>query len=530
MPWSKIREHADCPTDRPWAVVKDADGSVEGCHPDEAAADRQLAALNAAEGDAAKALGRTVRLGPGVDLCVECAGIFSRDGLIVCDCDTMTKRHGDPTGVILGLWLPEPLARSVALPPGVEGGLPWELLHVTLAFLGRRDSIQPAFLERLLAVVPQMAGGWTPILAEIGGLGLFPPTREQTVSVYAPVDSPDLPTFRHELTSLLDAAGVPYSRDHGFSPHVTLGEFPSTLVPPIDPLPSMPFEFGGLTLAIGPRRIEWPFLGAVDPLAVAVKNRAGIEPDDVDPLRGLADSGDADAVEALNLVMWSNLGKREFSQEERDRLADEGKALPGGGFPIVSRGDLRNAVQALGRAENPEAARRHIIRRARALDALDLLPDDWDVAKALAEVDDDLGGAVGVTKRADEDRFTFGPLYVPEFVDAHGDYSVADDLQKSVWDYVRLGDRRIRQQHTEKVIGEWVELAVWPESVEASLIVPDGDGVAKAQEPVTFPAGTPFMGVVWSSEAWPAVRKGLIRGYSVGGRAKRLAVDVDLDG
>lgn len=49
MPWRIEREHEDCPDSRPWAVVKIDDGELEGCHTSEEAAQRQLAALNAAE-------------------------------------------------------------------------------------------------------------------------------------------------------------------------------------------------------------------------------------------------------------------------------------------------------------------------------------------------------------------------------------------------------------------------------------------------------------------------------------------------
>lgn len=51
MPWHKVHGHSECGDDRPWAVVKDADGSVVGCHTNESHADDQLAALYAAEGD-----------------------------------------------------------------------------------------------------------------------------------------------------------------------------------------------------------------------------------------------------------------------------------------------------------------------------------------------------------------------------------------------------------------------------------------------------------------------------------------------
>lgn len=52
VPWHKVQDHAECSDGEPWAVVKDADGSVAGCHASEASADAQLAALYASEPDA----------------------------------------------------------------------------------------------------------------------------------------------------------------------------------------------------------------------------------------------------------------------------------------------------------------------------------------------------------------------------------------------------------------------------------------------------------------------------------------------
>jgi 2'-5' RNA ligase len=49
IPWHKVNGHSECPSSRPWAVVKDSDGSVEGCHATEEDANAQLAALNASE-------------------------------------------------------------------------------------------------------------------------------------------------------------------------------------------------------------------------------------------------------------------------------------------------------------------------------------------------------------------------------------------------------------------------------------------------------------------------------------------------
>lgn len=49
MPWHIVEDSSQCPTSRPYAVVKDATGQVEGCHPSRMAASDQLAALYAAE-------------------------------------------------------------------------------------------------------------------------------------------------------------------------------------------------------------------------------------------------------------------------------------------------------------------------------------------------------------------------------------------------------------------------------------------------------------------------------------------------
>lgn len=74
----------------------------------------------------------------------------------------------------------------------------------------------------------------------------------------------------------------------------------------------------------------------------------------------------------------------DLSQRERERLAEQGKALPGGRFPIRNRADLENAIRAVGRVrpDTEEArarVRRFIIRRARELNALDMIPDTWDL-------------------------------------------------------------------------------------------------------------------------------------------------------
>jgi len=122
-----------------------------------------------------------------------------------------------------------------------------------------------------------------------------------------------------------------------------------------------------------------------------------------------------------------------------------------------------------------------------------------------------------------EERYTLGPVYVPGRLDGHGEFIDAATLQKAIWDWVRSGDRTIFLQHSDKAAGEMVEILTWPMPIQTSLSLP-GEDIRK----VEFPAETPFMGVVWESWAWDLVKAGQLRGYSIGGKARRVEADLSL--
>lgn len=68
----------------------------------------------------------------------------------------------------------------------------------------------------------------------------------------------------------------------------------------------------------------------------------------------------------------------EVSSGEREKLAADDEAMPDGSFPIRNTVDLHNAIQSIGRAKDPAAAKRWIKRRARELNREDDLPDSWE--------------------------------------------------------------------------------------------------------------------------------------------------------
>jgi hypothetical protein len=141
----------------------------------------------------------------------------------------------------------------------------------------------------------------------------------------------------------------------------------------------------------------------------------------------------------------------------------------------------------------------------------------------LEDEEDDKVGKSLVVKSVDEMMFTLGPWYVPNKADAHNEWTDQLELQKSLWEYVRKGDRTIRLQHTpDTKAGEWVEAMTMPFDIEVPMLEPDTKLVSKK----VFPEGTVFLGVVWEPWAWEMVKKGEIRGYSIGGSAERHELEI----
>lgn len=101
---------------------------------------------------------------------------------------------------------------------------------------------------------------------------------------------------------------------------------------------------------------------------------------------------EADEAEDIEAEAAEIALKRAFSEERRGEMADAGQALPDGSYPIESEGDLKNAIQAFGRAKDKTAAKRHIMKRAKVLGLTKLIPANWVAGgeKAIQlDVDDD---------------------------------------------------------------------------------------------------------------------------------------------
>ena len=72
-----------------------------------------------------------------------------------------------------------------------------------------------------------------------------------------------------------------------------------------------------------------------------------------------------------------SLNEKEFSEDERKKLAEKGWAEPDGSYPIENKEDLHNAIQSVGRSKDIDKTKAHIKKQAKRLGQESMLPEDW---------------------------------------------------------------------------------------------------------------------------------------------------------
>jgi hypothetical protein len=91
---------------------------------------------------------------------------------------------------------------------------------------------------------------------------------------------------------------------------------------------------------------------------------------------------DIDSTTDYMLEMFDDDPENEMaviSRKSRMRLAEEGKALPDGSYPIRNAQDLKNAIRAYGRSKpgSRGKVKRHIMKRAIGLKKEEIIPENW---------------------------------------------------------------------------------------------------------------------------------------------------------
>lgn len=152
------------------------------------------------------------------------------------------------TGVMVALPVDYDVARRISV-----GNVPAGDAHVTLAYLGdlTEDPIDFASVQRAVATWSRRMSELTGV---ISGPGTFTAGQDEPVAV-ALVDLPDLPTAREMLVKILESEGVKVKKDHGYTPHITIGyghEFAGTDVS------NIPLYFDQVGVYYGDETVHYP--------------------------------------------------------------------------------------------------------------------------------------------------------------------------------------------------------------------------------------------------------------------------------
>jgi hypothetical protein len=247
----------------------------------------------------------------------------------------MARMAEEQTGGMIALIPRREDAEALSVPRGE----PAEEMHLTLVYLGSDVStMDNRQRNAIAAAVANVAVMLPPVQTRVFAHATFNPdghNDREPCAVYLVGDSTVLGPLRAELAQF---GGD--DQHEPFIPHVTAG--------------------------YGVKQSKLTFTGPV----VFDRLRVALAGDHYDfPLGEPMQKG---------MSMLEHLEtKRNVGAGEREKLAKAGSALPDGSFPIASVKDLSNAIQAYGRAKDKAAAKAHIVKRAKALGATNLLPEIW---------------------------------------------------------------------------------------------------------------------------------------------------------
>lgn len=218
-------------------------------------------------------------------------------------------------GAMVACFLPDDVAQKLrAIADGLM--LPDEAemeraenMHVTLAFLPDVTKTK-GFSDETLRMCKGLASTYGPLKCKVQGYGVFNGADGKRV-LYASLDNPDLPRVRESVCQVLEACNVPYAKDHGFEPHITLAYIPEKYeLPEGFAVPDMECEITKLCLAIGETRYDIPF-AAGQTVSPTTPTTGDHVPPDLSGYTKQRPAGDIPKLElpGLNKLSWADLRK-----------------------------------------------------------------------------------------------------------------------------------------------------------------------------------------------------------------------------
>jgi hypothetical protein len=239
------------------------------------------------------------------------------------------------TGGMVALIPRDDDAAALVVPKGDPAGQ----MHLTLAYLGNDVSeMDTRQRNAIVGAAANVAVSLPPVRARVFGHATLNPDGHEgrePCAVYLVGDSPLLGPLRQELAAM--GSG---EQHEPFLAHVTAGYGVDQRKLSF----TGPVVFDRLRVALGMEHYDFP-LG--EPMEKGLDMLAHIET------------------------------KRQFTGAQREKLRKQGKTNDRGGFPLETREDVKNAVQAIGRAKNPESERKRIMSAAKRLGCMDVIPDKW---------------------------------------------------------------------------------------------------------------------------------------------------------
>lgn len=298
------------------------------------------------------------------------------------------------SGVMVACMLPKELADQLV----VEGGEPSQNLHLTLAYLGKKDKLSDEQKQRLHDVVAAHAKAWKPLDGKIGGVGRFmaSETSDGMDVVYASYDAPSLPAFRQRLVEELKKAGLPVNEKHGYTPHITLAYLDPEKQNPLDRVFVQEAPFDKVSVVYGDEVMEYPLEGTDEEDQAQEDQEEEEAPVEISP----------EAHDAFAALFAAALG---MPPEQLGAAVE--KELDGDDLPAAS---VPGGMQ-------------------------------FKVVKAMSE----------------EKRLVYGEVLVPEVVDSQGDIISAEEIEKAAHNYLRKS-RLVGYRHSRKENAEVVESYIAP--------------------------------------------------------------------
>lgn len=115
------------------------------------------------------------------------------------------------------------------------------------------------------------------------------------------------------------------------------------------------------------------------------------------------------------ITIYDQFRAEKYSADDMKDLLDKGKAMKNANgdpsYPVADREDIEKAVQAVGRGSaDHDAIRLHIINGAKAINAMDLIPDNWNLTDGSLKDADEAKKAPLTAVERREASLSFGDI------------------------------------------------------------------------------------------------------------------------